>query len=167
MTSPLLNELAHHTYLRERLAAEFPDAEEETLVDTLEGMTELREMLAALARSRLDDLSLARALRARLDDMQVRLGRMEQRAEKKKTVLASVMDRAGMNKLTEPDFTVSLRTTAPPLVVTNEHDIPEAFWKPQPAKLDRQSLVTALKGGREVAGATLGNGGVTIAVRTK
>ena len=36
MTHPLIHELAHHQYLREQLAAQFPDADEETLLDTLE-----------------------------------------------------------------------------------------------------------------------------------
>ena len=167
MPHPLLHELAHHQYLRDQLAAQFPDADEETLMDTLEGMTDLTEMVASVVRSRLDDLALFAALRARMSDMQERAGRLEQRADKKKEVVASVMERACLKKLTEPDFTLSLRSTNPPLVVTDEGEIPEDFWKPQTPKLDRQGIINALKAGREVPGATLGNGGVTISVRTK
>ncbi len=167
MAHPLIHELAHHQYLRNQLAAQFPDADEETLLDTLEGMTDLNGMIAAVARSRLEDLSLLGGLRRRMGDMQERAVRIEQRADKKKDVVASVMERAGVKKLTEPDFTLSLRSTNPPLVVTDEGEIPEDFWKPQTPKLDRQGLINALKAGREVPGATLGNGGVTISVRTK
>ena len=167
MTRALEHELFHHLYLREQLATQFAEADEETLLDTLEGMTELTEMIASVVRSRLDDLALHAALRARMSDMQERAGRLEQRADTKKGVVASVMERAGLKKLTEPDFTLSLRSTNPPLVVTDEGEIPERFWKPQPAKLDRQGLLTALKAGREVPGVVLGNGGVTISVRTK
>ncbi len=39
MTHALLHELAHHQYFREQLAAQFPEADEETLLDTVEGMT--------------------------------------------------------------------------------------------------------------------------------
>ncbi len=167
MQESIRHELVQYQYLREQLAAQFPDADEETLLDTLEGMTDLNEMIAWVVRSRLDDLALHAALRARMSDMQERAGRLEQRADKKKDVVASVMERAGLKKLTEPDFTLSLRSTNPPLVVTDEGEIPENFWKPQPAKLDRQGLLTALKAGREVPGVVLGNGGVTISVRTK
>ena len=167
MSQPLLRELAHHQYLRNQLATQFPDADEETLLDTLEGMTDLNGMIAAVARSRLEDLSLLGGLRRRMGDMQERATRIEQRADKKKDVVASVMERAGVKKLTEPDFTLSLRSTNPPLVVTDEGEIPEDFWKPQTPKLDRQGLINALKAGREVPGATLGNGGMTISVRTK
>ncbi len=51
MTYPIRHELTHHRYLRERLEAAFPDAEEETLMDTLEGMTSLTDSLAELLRS--------------------------------------------------------------------------------------------------------------------
>ncbi len=167
MTHALLHELAHHQYFREQLAAQFPEADEETLLDTLEGMTNLNEMIAEVVRSRLDDLSLAAALRARIADMQERLSRLEQRADKKKEVVTSVMENAGLKKLTEADFTLSLRATSPPLVVADEQAIPAEFWKPQPPKLDRQGVLSALKAGREVPGAVLGNGGVTISVRTR
>jgi hypothetical protein len=76
------------------------------------------------------------------------------------------MERADLRKLTEPDFTVSLRPTPPPLVVTEETAIPATYWKPQPPKLDRKSLISALNSGIQVSGAILGNGGMTIAVRT-
>lgn len=49
----LQRELTHHQYLRERLAADFPDVDEECLHDTLEGLTNLTDMLAEVLRSAL------------------------------------------------------------------------------------------------------------------
>jgi hypothetical protein len=167
VATPLMSELSHHQYLRKKLEEQFPDIDEETLLDTLEGITSLHEMIAEVVRSRQDDLAFISAVRARISDMQERLARLGQRAEKKKEIVASVLERAGIKKITEADFTLSLRSTNPPLVVIEEKDIPEAYWKPQPAKLDRQGLLSALKAGLEVSGVSLGNGGVTIAVRTK
>ncbi len=77
-------ELTHHRYLRERLEATFPDADEETLMDTLEGMTSLTDLLAELLRSSQEDQSLASALRSRMSDMQERYSRFEERARKKR-----------------------------------------------------------------------------------
>ncbi len=48
----LQRELTHHQYLRERLEADFPDADEECLRDTLEGLTNLTDLLAEVLRSR-------------------------------------------------------------------------------------------------------------------
>jgi hypothetical protein len=164
---PLLNSLNAHEYIRDQLRREFPDADDETLRDTLEGLSSLPEILATTLRSHLDDLALATALRARISDMQERLGRIEARADKKRSLVASVMERADLRKIAESDFTASLRPTAPQLIITAEGEIPATFWRPQPAKLDRRGLLAALNGGQAVPGATLGNGATTIVVRTR
>jgi hypothetical protein len=165
---PLLrSNLAIHEHVRERLRSEYPEVDDELLCDTLEGLSDLAEILATIIRSHLDDIALATALRDRLSDMHERLSRIEGRAEKKRTLVASVMERADLRKLIKPDFTVSLRPTPAPLLVTEETEIPAAYWKPQPPKLDRKGLIAALNGGTQVSGAMLGNGGVTIAVRTR
>jgi hypothetical protein len=156
-----------HEVLRAELKAAFLNIDEETLRDTLEGISDLPEALAAVTRSYMDDLALAAALGMRISDMQERLSRFEVRAEKKRVLLTQVMERAQLKKLQEPDFTGSLRAIPPGLVVCNEADIPEVFWKPQPPKLDRKGLLAALGAGQAIPGANLGNGGTTISVRTK
>ncbi len=167
MPQPLLQELSHHQYLRERLEAEFPDADEETLHDTLEGMTNLTEMLAEVLRSQLEDQAMGSALRGRISDMQERLSRFEDRARKKRELVTRVMEQADLRKLVEADFTVSLRPSRPPLMIIDDEAIPGDFWKPQPAKLDRQGLISALGAGRDIPGAVLGNPPMIISVRTK
>ncbi len=167
MSHPVHHELTHHRYLRERLEAAFPDADEEALMDTLEGMTSLTDSLAELLRSSQEDQSLASALRGRMSDMQARCGRFEERARKKRELVCPVMEEAELKKLTEPDFTVSLRPARAPLMIIDEEAIPGDYWKPQPAKLDRMGLISALTNGRDIAGAVLGNPPLTISVRTK
>jgi hypothetical protein len=167
MLSPLANEFHHHQYLRERLRSEFPDADEDALRDTVEGLTNLADVLASILRSYLDDLTLVEALRARISDMQKRFARLEDRADKKRVLVASVMERADIKRITAPDFTASLRHVAPGLLVVAEEEIPPDFWKPQPPKLDRKGLLAALNGGQAIPGAGLDNGATTIAVRTR
>ncbi len=110
----LQRELTHHQYLREQLEADFPDADEECLRDTLEGLTNLTDMLAEVLRSALEDQAFASALRGRVGDMQERCGRFEERARKKRELVCTVMEEAELKKLTEPDFTVSLRPARAP-----------------------------------------------------
>ncbi len=167
MPQPLLQELSHHQYLRERLEAEFPDADEETLHDTLEGMTNLTEMRAEVLRSQMEDQAMGSALRGRISDMQERLSRFEDRARKKRELVTRVMEQADLRKLVEADLTVSLRPSRPPLMIIDDEAIPADFWRPQPAKLDRQGRISALGAGRDIPGAVLGNPPMTIAVRTK
>jgi hypothetical protein len=164
---PLKLEAYRHTVLKERLLAEFPDLDDETLADTLDGLTSVREMLAALVRSALEDEALASGLSMRLADMKARQERFEARAKSKRSLALSVMTETEIPKLAEPDFTASLRQGAPGLEVLAEDKIPEAFWKPQPPKLDRQGLVSALKQGQAVEGAALGPRLMQLSVRTK
>ncbi len=167
MSYPLVHELTYHEHLREQIRNEFPDIDEETLADTLEGLTNLNEMLGAVVRSHLDDMAIVDALKSRVADMQDRLSRIGKRAEKKREIVTSVMEQAELKKLAEADFTVSLRASSAPLVVTEEGDVPEPFWKPQAPKLDRLGLIAALKSGEQVPGAVLGNPRMAIAIRTK
>ena len=168
MQPDLVRSLAEHAYLREHLLAEYREAiDDETLRDTLEGISSLPEALAAVVRSYLDDLMTAAALGMRIGDMQERLSRIEARVEKKRVTITQVMEKADIRKLEQPDFTASLRAVPPGLVVGDETQIPGDYWKPQPAKLDRRGLLAALNGGTSVPGVSLGNGGTTLSVRTR
>ena len=48
------------------------------------------------------------------------------------------MSEVGLTKLEQPDFTASARAGSPALIVVAEQTIPQAYWLPQPPKLDRQ-----------------------------
>src|SRR6476646_6860920 len=114
--------------LKSRLEAHFPAVDEETLTDTLEGITDLHEMIAAVIRSALVDEALQAGLRIRLDDMRERLSRFELRASKKRQLALEAMSEAGLSKLEQPDFTASARGGTPALVVIAEDQITQAYW---------------------------------------
>jgi hypothetical protein len=160
-------EVHHFTFLRSQLLAEIPELDEDTLRDTLEGITDLKEMLAELVRSALGDEALAGALSTRLCDMKARLDRLEARARRKRQLVLEAMTQAELRKLEEADFTASLRQGAPALEVVAEDRIPVAYWKPQPAKLDRQGLLGALKNGVDIDGVALATPTLQLSVRTK
>lgn len=160
-------ELVRHNYYRARLLAQIPDLDAETLADTLEGMTDLPEMLSEVIRSALDDETLAAGLALRVTDMKARLDRLTARAKRKRAVVLDAMTEAQIPKLAQPDFSASLRHGAPTLEVSSEELIPFDYWKPQPPKLDRQGLLAALKSGLEVSGAFLTAPQLQLSVRTK
>jgi hypothetical protein len=157
--------LQYRDQLLKSLSDRFPDSDQKTLCDTVEGLTDLNEMLEAVVRSRDEDIALTDALKCRVDEMQERLGRLRDLANKKKDIVANAMDRAGIKKIEAPEFTISCRRTTPPLLVDDESAVPEKYWRPQPSKLDRSGLIAALKAGESISGAILGNGGITISVR--
>ena len=160
-------ETSKYQLLRQRLLTDYPEADDETLADTLEGITDLHEMIAAIIRSALVDEALQAGLRTRIEDMRQRLARLAERGLKKRQLALEAMSEAGLKKLEQPDFTASARLGAPPLVVTSEQAIPEAYWIPQPPRLDRQTLTSDLRRGDEVPGACLGNAAPILTVRTK
>jgi hypothetical protein len=106
---PLHGLTVRHRALALALARDFAEADEETLADTLEGVSDLPELRRAVRRSRAEDLSLAEALRARLESMRVRLERLESRAEQKRNLVAAALQEAGFRKLIAPEFTAYLR----------------------------------------------------------
>ena len=69
----LSREFSRFTELRRRLIEADPEIDETTLLDTLEGATNLHEALCEVVRSALDDEALADGLRLRLEAMRGRL----------------------------------------------------------------------------------------------
>ena len=165
--SALPHDLHLYTYLRQKLLEAFPDADDETIRDTLEGLTTLHELIAEIIRSALIDEALQSGLRSRLQDMKERLSRLETRAAKKRELVLEAMSEAGLKKIEQPDFTASARVGPPSIVLLAEDLVPESYWVPQPPKLDRQALVGDLKQGDEIPGVQLSNPKPVLSVRTK
>lgn len=163
----LSGEIQIYALLRQRLLAEIPDLDEETLGDTLEGMTNLHDLMAELIRSALTDEALAEGLKARIGDMKGRLQRLEERAERKRALVLRAMTEADITKFTAPDFSASLRQGAPALDIATEDLIPAAYWKPQPPKLDKLTLLAALKNGVAIAGVALSPPRMQLNIRSK
>ena len=164
---PLEVEVSKYQQLKDRLLLTHPDLDDETAFDTLEGITDLHEMIAAVIRSALVDEALATGLRSRLDEMKQRLGRLDERGAKKRQLALDAMNDVGLKKLEQPDFTATARIGSPSLVVVAEDLIPQAYWVPQPPRLDRQGLLAELKRGGDVAGTQLSNSNPVLSVRTK
>lgn len=159
--------LAHYKALRERICAEHEDIDEETLADTLEGLTDLHEAIAAVVRAVLDDEARAEALKIRIRDMRARCERIENRSKQRRRIAAEAMTEAGLRRILAEDMTLSVRPGSPGLAVTEEAAIPEAFWRPAPPVLDRRALLDRLKAGDVVDGAGLSNPAPVLSVRVK
>ncbi len=162
-------DLATATYraVRDRLKAEDPQIDDQTLADTVEGLTDLHEIVAAIIRSALQDEALATGLKSRIAEMADRLCRLQERASKRRAIAKDVMVELDLKKLTAPDFTATIREGLPALVVLNEDAVPSIYWAPGKPKLKRQDLAQDLKQGAEIEGVTLSDPEPILSVRTR
>jgi hypothetical protein len=153
--------------LKERLKAQDPQLDDETLADTVEGLTDLNEILAAIVRAALADEALAGGLKGRIAEMEERRERLEERALKRRQIVKDTMVELDLKKLTAPDFSASIRPGMPALLVIDEAAVPSIYWEPREPRLDRQGLLAELKQGAEITGVTLSNPEPVLSVRTK
>src|SRR5450755_5128587 len=107
--------IAATTYrsIRDRIRAHDPQIDEQTLADTVEGLTDLHEIVQAIIRSAVTDEALATGLKCRITDMQDRLTRLQDRASKRRQIARDVMIELDLKKLDAPDFTASIREGTP------------------------------------------------------
>jgi len=159
--------MATYLSLRDRLLAVEPDLDERTLADTIEGLTDLHEIVAAIVRSAIVDEALAEGLRGRVGEMQARLDRLEDRASKRRQIARDVMAEAGLKSITAPDFTISLRAGNAGLAVIDEALIPQSYWVAREPRLDRQALQADLKRDLQIPGVALKNPEPVLSVRVK
>ena len=157
----------HYRTIRDRIRAEDPHIDEQALADTVEGLTDLHEIIAAIICSALADEALATRLKSRIADMQERLDRLQDRASKRRQIAKDVMVELDIKKITAPDFTVSIRPGMPALLVLDEAAVPSIYWQPVAPRLDRQGLLGELKEGVEITGVTLSNPEPVLSVRTR
>jgi hypothetical protein len=160
------SELMRHLALKQRILTEYPEIDEETLHDTLDGCTTLDQCILALARSVRADEAMIEALENRMTDLKERANRFQARADKARQIIADAMAQAGMKKITAEDVTLSLKPTPAKLIVTDEAQIPEDYliWT---SRFDKALMKTQLAAGAEIPGATLGNGNQTVSMRFK
>ena len=158
---------SQHKEFRRRLLLDDPDLDERTLADTLEGLTDLHEILAAVIREVLFDEALCSGLKQRIDQMEERQHRLDNQAAKRRQLVREVMVENDIKKLVDPEFTVSIRAGTASVVVVDEFAIPNKFWEPREPRLDKQRVWNELKGGADIPGVMLSNPEPVMSVRTR
>jgi hypothetical protein len=148
------------------LASLGADAEEDIVLNTLEGETDVLEVAKSLVRAALDAEAMAKAAKARIEALEQRHDRFEARAWAARETVKQMLDALNLPKLLAEDFTVSLRMTPPKVLITDEALLQDEFVVVKRSP-NRTAIGKALDEGREVVGAVRSNGNVVLSIRTK
>ena len=134
--------------MKERLMNDFGLEEgEETLLDTLEGATDLQDLIAKAAREARHEEAMAKAIADIVSEAQGRKNRRLAKAERLRGAISWAMQDAGLKKIDAPDCTISVRAGKPKLIINGEPGIetpPEFVNVKEVYSWDREALAIAV-----------------------
>lgn len=138
------------------------DLDEQTIADTLEGMSGELEVKATNVAMFVRNLEAnAAAIKEAEQSMSARRKSIENRADGMRRYLLANMQHAGITKIESPYFALSIKSNPAAVVINEPGLIPAEFMRqpePPPAAPDKTAIKEALKAGREVPGAHLAQG---------
>lgn len=149
--------------LRENLADIIQD--EDDARDFIEGETNLNEAIELAVKQTGEDEAAIEAIDNYVAKLKGRKDRLKSRLEATRTAIAVAMIQASQKKIETPYGTVTRKSTIQTAIITDEASIPTDYWKPQDPKLDKAKLAADMRAGQRVEGATLSNGGETVAIK--
>ena len=150
--------------LREQLSA-LADGDEDAVRDTIEGETSLHELIGSVVEEIAADCASIDGIKSHVETMRSRKERLEARVESRRAAVLNAMAVGEIKKMELAIATLSRKPVPAKALVLDEAQIPSQFWKRADPTLDKKALLDALKGERIVPGASLSNGGETIAIK--
>lgn len=140
--------------------------DEETYLDTLDGETDILDLLdAEIAAMQADD-ALAIAIKDQEVALRTRRERIEMRAAAHKKNLHLLLSHASLKKAERPRATVSIRPGSVSVNIVNEADIPTQLMRERVTRSpDKAAIKAQIEAGETVPGAELVRGEDTISVR--
>ncbi len=166
--------LLHRAHKEIRAARDFREQlsqitdDEEVINDTLEGEIDLPGVAELIVRSIDEDEAIVDGLSERIKQYQQRVKRAKDRIERKRALIIRVIESSGRKSMVTLSASLSTRSVAPSLLITDEAKIPAIYWKQPPPVIDKSKLEDAIKNikdGEFIEGATLTNGSTSLTIR--
>lgn len=133
-----------------------PDDEDYSLlISTVEGESNVLEVLDRVVEHAIADAKLVELARERAK-------RIEERAKRTRNVALQIIEALGISPLERPLFTASVSYHRE-IGTLDETLLPDEFIRRAP---DKVAIAKALRAGQEVAGASLGNNAPRLIIRT-
>jgi hypothetical protein len=162
-----IRDLARETEAARALRANLADIiqDEDDARDFVEGETNLLEAIELAVKQTGEDEAAIEAIDNYVAKLKGRKDRLKSRLEATRTAIAVAMNQASQKKMETPYGTVTRKYTIKTAIITDETSIPTHYWKPQDPKLDKAKLASDMRAGQRIEGATLSNGGETVAIK--
>ncbi len=144
--------------------ADILEGDEQLSADTVEGQTNINEAIQAAAVLYCQDKVAVEAIKAHVAIMQARSARLKRRMEMTRTLVATALEVAGRKSVETALGNATLRHVAPGVIIDKERedDIPLEYWGRGDPVLDKKKLKDDLESGKQIKGARLDNGGMTV-----
>lgn len=142
-------------------------AEDETLLeDMLVGSTEIEPVLSKLVSKRSYAAAMSDACKKVASDASERGARFARQAEAVKELAQSVLNAAGLQKITLPEATLSISKPRTSVNVIDVNELPQGTFTTE-RKADKAALKRLLEAGEHIPGAELVLGSESLTVRTR
>lgn len=150
------------------VVAAYPELQddEQLLLDTLEGETNLFEIVSALVRLKGETDVQCTGLTKWVDELSERKARFVRKSDAFKKLIQTLMDAAGVDKMTLDEATVFKTKGRMKVVVKDVQLLPQGFYRIE-RKADIAEIKKTLENGEEVPGAYLGAGAPSLTIRIK
>jgi hypothetical protein len=171
MLTPVANAARIVAELRERLKSEYGLSDgEEALEDSLEGASELPELLAMMARDAVQAEDYAQAVANRIGYLTVRKANLERRSVRLRNAIAWALQEVGWKRIPAgalPEMTVTVSVREPVAEIHCEDDVPEEFCIAKTTLRPNKPLITErLRAGDKFDFAHLPNPKPTLTIRS-
>lgn len=137
--------------------------DEDLLADTLEGSTDLHEVIGKLVDQAREEKAQADAVKSMIETLDTRAYRWQWREKATRALIQRLLDIAGQRKITLPQATVSIANGRKSVVIVDESKLPPQVWVAEP-KVSKAKVKELLDAG-DCPGAAFSNGGDVLTIR--
>lgn len=150
------------------IIAAYPELEddEQLLLDTLEGQTNLFDIASSLVRIKGETDVQSVSLKQWIGELSERKARLERKSDGVKKLIQSLMDAAGVDKLPLAEATVFKTKGRMKVDVRDVNELPQGFYSLE-RKADTAAIKTALEKSEDVPCASLIQGPDSLTIRIK
>jgi hypothetical protein len=168
MSAPLYLEAQFIRAKITKLKLDHPELTEDAdlLADSIEGETDLHELMTRLVRQEREAAMMAEGVKAREEELKERRDRFVRQQQAARHLMLTLLESTGKDKLTLPEATVSVSRHGPSPIVNDEQAVPDTFCK-FTRRPDMKAIKAALEDGKYIPGVHMTNGTQNLVVRTR